>query len=912
MVRTNNIFTKNNRMSAHRRLLRKTPVAVSLLLALSPFSAFADNYFNPAFLTGLNGASTDGVADLSRFEKNQQAPGNYRVDVYLNNNYITRRNVTFNAATTKSSGTEVHNADADNAAAAGQPVSDTSNNAEEQTTTSDGTGIVACITVKNLEVMGVAIKAFPELAKLAPDDCVDLPSAIKDASTSLDFEHLRLDISIPQAALSNSARGYIPPSQWDQGIPAFLLNYNFNGSHNEGDSTTNNYFLSLNGGLNFGAWRLRDTSNWNYSTGKHGENATHDWQHVSTYIERTIIALKGELVAGDSNTSSDVFDSLGFRGVQLASDDNMLPDSMKGFAPTIRGIAKSNAQVTIKQNGYKIYQTSVPPGAFVIDDLYPTSSSGDLTVSVEEADGSINTFTVPYSTVPILQREGRVKYALTAGKFRSGSSDEDDPSFVQATAIWGVSKGFTLYGGAQYSENYNAWALGVGKNLGEWGGLSVDVTQANSVLADDSEHHGSSVRFLYAKSLNSWGTDFQLLGYRYSTKGYYTLEDTTLKMMEGYNDPNDENKAGYVPTYSDYYNLYYTKRGQIQLNLSQSIGEEGSIYITASNQSYWHTDETTSLLQVGYSGVWKDINYGLNYSYNKATEQEHADRVFSFNVSLPISKWLMPGGDEGSSHNATYATYSGNVDAEGKMTQQAGISGTLLRDNNLSYSVQQGYSNHDGEGYNGMASMNYQGAYGNSNVSYSYSKGYRQLNYGLSGGVVVHQHGVTLSQPLGETNILVAAPGAKGIDVENQTGVKTDWRGYAVLPYGNDYRLNRIALDTTTLNDHTDIDEAVTTVVPTKGALVQASFKARVGVRAMLIMTHNGKPLPFGTTVSTGENNNAGIVGDDGQVYLSGLQLNGKLTAQWGDSADKQCKANYQLPKDSLTQSIVRATIACN
>ncbi|MDA3990632.1 fimbrial biogenesis usher protein [Klebsiella aerogenes] len=910
MVFKNKNLTKNNRKNTYRNYLRRSPVAVSLFLALFPLHAFADNYFNPAFLTGLDGSGTEGVADLSRFEKNQQAPGNYRVDVYLNNNFITRRNVTFNEAKPSPVHTEMpapnDGPDTEEQASTATP-DDTS-----ESTTSDGTGIVACITEKNLEVMGVNIKAFPALASLAPDDCVDLPSVIKDAGSSFDFEHLRLDISIPQAALSNSARGYIPPSQWDQGIPAFLLNYNFSGSHNTGDATTNNYFLSLNGGLNFGPWRLRDTSNWNYSSGKHGQDAVHDWQHVSTYIERTIIALKGELIAGDASTASDVFDSLGFRGIQLASDDNMLPDSLKGFAPTIRGIAKSNAQVTIKQNGYTIYQTYVPPGAFVINDLYPTSSSGDLTVSVKEVDGSVNTFTVPYSTVPILQREGRLKYALTAGKFRSGSSDEDDPEFVQATAIWGGPKGITFYGGAQYSSNYNAWAIGAGKNLGDWGGLSFDVTQANSVLADDSEHHGSSLRFLYAKSLNSWGTNFQLLGYRYSTKGYYTFEDTTHKMMDGYNYTDDEGGEKYTPSYSDYYNLYYTKRGQLQLNVSQTIGDEGSLYVSASNQSYWHTDETTTLFQVGYSGVWDDINYGLNYSYNKATQQEHSDRIFSFNISLPISKWLMPGGNEGSSHNTVYATYSNNTDAEGNMTQQAGISGTLLEDNNLNYSVQQGYSNHDGGGYSGMASMSYQGTYGNSNASYSYSHGSRQFNYGASGGIVVHQNGVTFSQPLGDTNILVAAPGAKGIDVENQTGIRTDWRGYAVIPYGSDYRLNRVALDTTTLNDHTDIDEAVTTVVPTKGALVRASFKARVGVRAMLNITHQGKPLPFGTTVSTGDSDNAGIVGDDGQVYLSGLPLTGNLTAQWGDSTDKQCKANYVLPKDSLNRKIVRTAIICN
>jgi outer membrane usher protein FimD/PapC len=36
-------------------------------------------------------------------------------------------------------------------------------------------------------------------------------------------------------------------------------------------------------------------------------------------------------------------------------------------------------------------------------------------VTVEEKDGSQQRYTVPYSTVPLLQREGRWKYDLVAG-----------------------------------------------------------------------------------------------------------------------------------------------------------------------------------------------------------------------------------------------------------------------------------------------------------------------------------------------------------------------------------------------------------------------------------------------------------------------------------------------------------------
>ncbi|WP_323098272.1 FimD/PapC C-terminal domain-containing protein, partial [Serratia marcescens] len=40
---------------------------------------------------------------------------------------------------------------------------------------------------------------------------------------------------------------------------------------------------------------------------------------------------------------------------------------------------------------------------------------------------------------------------------------------------------------------------------------------------------------------------------------------------------------------------------------------------------------------------------------------------------------------------------------------------------------------------------------------------------------------------------------------------------------------------------------------------------------------------------------NAGIVGDGGQVYLAGLAESGRLQVKWGNNAAQQCQANYQL-----------------
>lgn len=181
------------------------------------------------------------------------------------------------------------------------------------------------------------------------------------------------------------------------------------------------------------------------------------------------------------------------------------------------------------------------------------------------------------------------------------------------------------------------------------------------------------------------------------------------------------------------------------------------------------------------------------------------------------------------------------------------------------------------------------------------------MNYGVSGGALLHREGLTLGQPLGETSVLVAAPGASGVALENETGVRTDWRGYTLKPYASVYRENRVALDTSTLDAGTDVDEAVTRVVPTRGAVVKASFKGHTGSRVLMTLTNNGKPLPFGTMVTAEER--TGIVGDDGQVYLSGMPEAGTVQADWG--AGKQCSASYRLPADAGKHPVVRINGTC-
>ncbi|WP_318587692.1 fimbria/pilus outer membrane usher protein [Enterobacter hormaechei] len=825
-------------MSSHKqeKLFKPARLAFLIAFALGAVSTtgHARDYFNPELIE-LDNPGMKG-ADLSAFESGSQLPGTYRVDVILGEQVVDTREIKFEAVI----GTD--------GVASLQP----------------------CLSVAQLKSWGVKTELFPDLA--SEGECAKL-NAIPQASAEFLFSVQRLVLSIPQAALSPQARGYVPPDMWDEGITAAMLNYSLSGSNNwsrnGNGSDTNSQYANLRPGINIGPWRLR-----NYTTWSRDSKGNDKWDTVYTYGQRAVIPLKAQLTAGDSSSPADVFDSIPFRGGQLASDDDMMPDSLKGYAPVVRGIARTNAQVVIRQNGYQIYQSYVAPGAFEITDMYPTGGAGDLDVTVKESDGSEQHFTVAFASLPVLQREGRFKYAVTGGQYRSYNSDVEKTPFAQLTGIYGLPYGLTLYGGVQESSKYQSLAAGIGKNMGDFGAFSTDVTQSWGTPEGMPKSSGQSWRIRYSKNFVETGTNFAIAGYRYSTSGYYGMQE----VMDSYGD----NSA-----------LQDRRRNRAELTMSQNIGQNlGSLMLSAVREDYWNSGKTMESYSAGYNNAWNSVTYGITYTYSKNgstdsyghTTSYDKDQQIALNVSVPLEKFLP----------RTWANYSMNHSKNNGTTHNVGLNGSALENNALNWNVQQGYGT-DGVGYTGNANADYKGTYGEVTAGYGYDKDSDRLNYGLQGGIIAHADGVTFSQPLGETNVLVKAPGAKGVGIQNQSGAKTDWRGYTTVSNLTPYRKNDVALMTDSLPDDVELELTNKTVIPTRGAVVRADFNANVGMRVLMNLTlMNGQFVPFGAIATViDENNKAFIVGDKGQVYLTGLTQKVKVNIVWGDDTKSMCQVNY-------------------
>ncbi|WP_368752318.1 fimbria/pilus outer membrane usher protein, partial [Klebsiella pneumoniae] len=180
----------------------------------------------------------------------------------------------------------------------------------------------------------------------------------------------------------------------------------------------------------------------------------------------------------------------------------------------------------------------------------------------------------------------------------------------------------------------------------------------------------------------------------------------------------------------------------------------------------------------------------------------------------------------------------------------------------------------------------------------SYSSDMQAINMSASGGVMVHSGGITLSRAMGDSVALVSAPGAAGVSVNGGTAV-TDWRGYAVVPYLTDYTRNSVGVDPSTLPENVDLTQTNLNVYPTKGAVVKANFATRVGYQVLMTLKLDNGVVPFGavaTLLNAGMAEvNSSIVGDDGQVYLTGLPERGELLVKWGETAARQCRVSFDI-----------------
>jgi outer membrane usher protein len=790
--------------------------------------------FDPSFLN--TGKQT---IDVSRYSRaNVVTAGSYNPDIYINGNWVGRSEVQFKAL-------------------------------------AGSQDALPCLDKALLEKVGIDLSRLPPEAalKLAADGgCNRLDQIVAGAFTSFDFGKQRLDLSVPQASLRRSVRGYVSPDQWSAGVPVGLLGYQFNTYHGRSSNAENSTqsYLGLNGGVNIDRWHFRHNGSFSWAdTGRSG------YQNISTYAQRDIADWSSQLILGDTYTAGDLMDSTSFRGIRLNSDDRMLPDSQRGYAPVVRGVANTNARVTITQNGIKLYETTVAPGAFVINDLYPTGYGGDLQVSITEANGAVRSFAVPYAAVPLSLREGQNRYSLTAGVVRH--LPNTSPMFSQATWQHGFTNMLTGYGGVSVAKGHISPMMGAALTT-PWGAFGADLTHASTSIPNDGSFSGQSLRASYAKSFVQTGTHVAIAAYRYSTNGFFGLNDAMRA----------RDQANLLRPSTD----LYRPRNRASLVMGQQFGPGGgSLSLTASTARYWNRQGSNVDYAIGYSNSFRNISYNLSAARQRdAWGQSNTFLHVGLSIPLSMERGMM-------------LSTNTNRDSRGRVQAQANLSGLLGNDNAISYGLS---ANHNTGGMNGSstsasANATYRASQTelSGSVSASASSGYQQFSVGARGAIVAHPGGVTLSQSVSDTFAIVEAKNAEGARINNSPGVKVDSRGYAVVPYLTPFSMNEVSIDPKGLSTDVELKETSQHVAPLAGAVPLLVFKTAYGRSAVIRARQAGDiPVPFGASVLDMDGKELGLIGQAGKLLARGLSDQGELQVQWKtDTGMVGCNLAYTLPE---------------
>ena len=445
--------------------LRINRIISLILMGISSGVVIADDEI--LFNTDLLDIEDRGSIDLGYFSKpGYIMPGQYVFKLSLNNQYLAEQKISF-----------------------------LETNQEDLSE--------ACFTPEIVEKFGLIKKIQEQLQWDGISNCL-IVASLDGMSVKTNQSKGTIKISIPQAYLEYRTENWDPPSLWDEGINGLILDYNviantnFKNHRDQSDLTN----INTNGvlGFNLDAWRVR--ANWqaNYlhtNDSKQSDQNNFHWDRFYAY--RALKDIKSQLMIGENYLNSDLFDSFRFAGASLMSDVSMLPPNLRGYAPEITGIAQGNANVIVSQQGRIIYQTQVPAGPFRIQNLND-AVSGTLNVRVEEQDGTVKEFDVDTASIPFLTRPGAVRYKTSIGKPITFDHKTQGDLFATGEFSWGVSNGWSLFGGSLNSKDYNALSLGLGRDLLVLGALSFDITQSFAKLENQDRLSGRSYRLNYAKN----------------------------------------------------------------------------------------------------------------------------------------------------------------------------------------------------------------------------------------------------------------------------------------------------------------------------------------------------------------------------------------------------------------------------
>lgn len=779
------------------------PLLLLVLFSIPIAIVYADDdddmEFNPAFIKNY-AVSSDAALDKF-ISDNDDTPGLYSLDIDVNEQFVGRSLVKLEKK--------------DNI-------------------------LQICLTEKLVSSLGLIDSLMDSFTKESEGSdnnaCIFLSTLVPESAFNFNFNKQQISITIPQRDLIKNIAPESNPVNWDEGNTVIFSNYYFNRytTRTDGYSKTTNS-LNLNSGINLFKWRLRHDSQ------------IYDDQYtaINTYLERDIDSVKGKLTFGDFYSGSIFSNGSSLRGARLRNDNTMLSNRETGFAPSIQGIAKSQAQVKVylPNSNTEIYSTVVPAGPFEINDLLPIYYSGDLLVEIIESNGEIQKMLIPIQSGLSFTRPGKIDFDIGAGKLRYKNSVFGDPLF-DASMRYGINNYLSASLGTIASQDYLSNALGVTINT-KIGAFNTEIIHSKAKLKNNNKTlEGNAYKLSYSKAFVETETYINLSTIQYDSKNYTTAYTAMQMNRDDYNDDNQQQYDG------------YKLKTQYTVSLSQRLPYQlGNVNLSGSLADFWNNSGQNKQYTASYNTNIRNV--GLTTSLQKIDNQFNRDTLFSMSVSIPLY-----------SSDNTMSLTSSYLSANKTQNLGVGVNGAVGQ--SVNYSVNVGQDKYDNEqSHYGSASVSYKSSFANLSTDYSQYQDAKTLNLSANGAIVGHSGGLLFSNTLGNSFAIIKAEGIENAHVLGADTTTNRW-GYAIQPNLIPYRKNLIGIDTKDLSQNYTIEESKQMVIPRSGSAVFVDLKTKIGAPIVLKVTDkNNNPLPLGATVYDAQEQPLTFVGQGGKIFLN-------------------------------------------
>ncbi|GAB1437386.1 fimbrial biogenesis outer membrane usher protein [Providencia sp.] len=727
---------------------------------------------------------------------------------------------------------------------------------------------ILCITPEMVRLFALKKKIQDEFLQNNHGQCIEL-SKKSDITYRFDKENQNILFSIPQAWLDYDDPYWVPPSQWENGVTGAFIDYNLFANYSSPKNGSDTFSGSSNGttGVNLGAWRFRADYQYQYNRSNGITNERFDWTQI--YAFRALPQIGAKVLLGETYLRTDLFDSFRYIGASFFSDNRMLPPSLRGYAPQVTGIAKTNAMVVISQDGRVIKQTRVAPGPFNIQDI-TEAVQGTLDVTIEEEDGSKTTYQVTAASLPFLTRQGQVLYKFAIGKSDPfGRSQKTDPRFISGEASYGILGNTSIFGGliaTINNNNYQAFNMGIGQNMNMFGAISFDITRTHASLDRFGSYSGNSYRLNYSKRFESTNSQVTFAGYKFSEKEFLTMPqyiDAANGVLDFRRDKN---------VYTASFNQYISPL-------------DVTLYFNASHHQFWNSESTTnfgmSLSKLFSVGNIKNISGTL--SLNKIKYENTDDNQVYLSFSIPLETGGSISYDAQYSdgdHNVgqSIAYYSENINSNYWSMRVGGNKHELGR---LEPNISGGYQ--------------YSSAYGVLNVNATENvNSYRSFGGSWYGSMTATKYGAAMHRngTNNEPRIMIDSDNVAGISIDNGQSI-TNRYGIGVATSLNSFSNSDVYIDMNTLPDDVDVNDNIIGKTLTEGAIGYQKIRANQGKRILAVVRlSNGNYPPLGTSIiEVGTGREVGIIADSGIVYLTGINPKEQYIVKWAGGAN-QCSLN--------------------